>query len=116
MVNQKVAIRMLEKLGCRVDVAANGYEAIDAFRQMAYDCIFMDCQMPEMDGYQATAAIRQHETSSGGRVPIIAMTANAMDGDRDLCLQAGMDDYISKPVKTENLEALLQTWLKQSFA
>jgi signal transduction histidine kinase/CheY-like chemotaxis protein len=110
VMNQKVAVRMLEKLGCRVDVVANGLEAVDALARIAYDCIFMDCQMPEMDGFEATAAIRAHETQSGRHVPIIAMTANAMQGDRKRCLDAGMDDYVSKPVQSEKLEAMLQKW------
>ena len=110
IVNQKLALRMLEKRGCRVDIAANGREAVNASARMAYDCIFMDCQMPEMDGFEATAAIRAHEVQTGNHVPIIAMTANAMQGDRERCLEAGMDDYISKPVRSEALEAVLQKW------
>jgi CheY-like chemotaxis protein len=78
VVNQKVAVRLLEKRGCRVDVAANGREAVNALTRLAYDIVLMDCQMPEMDGFAATVAIRQHEVSTGQHVPIIAMTANAM--------------------------------------
>ncbi len=111
IVNQKVAVRMLEKLGCRVDVAANGQEAVDACTQIAYMLIFMDCHMPEMDGYEATRAIRERESQSGGHIPIVAMTANAMQGDREQCLAAGMDDYISKPVKSKDLLAILQKWI-----
>ncbi len=110
VVNQKVAVRILEKLGCRVDVAANGREAIDALVRIAYDCIFMDCQMPEMDGFEATAAIRVHGLQSGRHVPIIAMTAHAFPSDIERCLDAGMDDYVSKPATTKNLEAILQKW------
>jgi CheY-like chemotaxis protein len=112
VVNQKVAVRLLERLGCQVDFAMNGREAVAAAGRIAYDCLFMDCQMPEMDGYAATAAIRQREAASGRHTPIIAMTANAMQGDRESCLAAGMDDYISKPVQSAALEAALQKWLR----
>ena len=110
VVNQKVAVRMLEKFGCRVDVAANGLEAVQALGQMTYDIVFMDCQMPEMDGYAATQAIRTREAQIGGHIPIIAMTANAMQSDHERCLAAGMDDYMTKPVKAEALSALLHKW------
>jgi two-component system, sensor histidine kinase and response regulator len=109
-VNQRLAARMLEKRGCRVDVVANGLEAVEAVTRIAYDCVFMDCQMPEMDGYAATSAIRQREAKTGAHIPIIAMTANAMDGDRERCLAAGMDDYISKPVEPSELAAALRRW------
>jgi signal transduction histidine kinase/CheY-like chemotaxis protein len=112
VVNQRVAVRMLEKLGCRVDVVANGREAIDALVHLTYDLLFMDCQMPEMDGYEATAAIRVRETQTGDHIPIIAMTANAMQGDRERCLEAGMDDYVSKPVKSKDLVVILQKWVR----
>ena len=101
---------MLEKLGCRVDAVANGREALEALTHIAYDLVFMDCQMPEMDGYEATTAIRAHEANGGTHVPIIAMTAYAMLDDRERCLQAGMDDYIRKPVKAEILQAMVQQW------
>jgi two-component system, sensor histidine kinase and response regulator len=110
VVNQRVAARMLEKLGCRVDVVANGLEAVEACRSIAYDCVFMDCQMPELDGYGATAVIRQQDATTGRHTPIIAMTANAMQGDQDRCLAAGMDAYLSKPVQPAALEAVLQHW------
>jgi len=109
VVNQKVAVRMLEKLGFRVDVAANGREAITMFRMLPYDLIFMDCQMPEMDGYIATEEIRRLETL-GQHVGIIAMTAEAMVGVREQCLAAGMDDYIAKPVKMESLLEAVRQW------
>ena len=114
IVNQKVALRMLEKLGCHVEVVVNGLEAVEAAARTAYDCIFMDCQMPEVDGFDATAMIRVDERPTGRRVPIIAMTANAMQEDRERCLQIGMDDYISKPVKSELLLAMLQKWTETS--
>jgi CheY-like chemotaxis protein len=110
IVNQRVAVRLLERLGCRVDAVANGREAVAALARIAYALVFMDCQMPEMDGYDATAAIRAREHLTGSHIPIIAMTANAMPGDRERCLQAGMDDYVSKPVNAERLLEVLQKW------
>ncbi len=113
-VNQKVAVRILENLGCRVDVVSNGREAIDAARHFPYDCLFLDCQMPEMNGYQATAAIRTHERQTGLHMPIVAITANAMQGDREKCLAAVMDDYVSKPIRAEALKAMVQKWTPAS--
>jgi len=110
IVNQKVAVLLLEKLNCRVDMVANGREAVEAMTRVAYDAVFMDCQMPEMDGYEATQAIRARETTSGGHVPIIAMTAHAMQGDRERCLAVGMDDYLSKPLTKEALQEALERW------
>jgi signal transduction histidine kinase/DNA-binding response OmpR family regulator len=107
--NQRVARLMLENLGCRVDVAANGKEAIEMLALLPYDVVFMDCEMPELDGYEATAEIRQ--THAGAHVRIIAMTAKAIQGDRERCLEAGMDDYISKPVRLEDLEEALERWI-----
>ena len=109
VVNQKVALRMLEKLGCRADVAANGLEAVAAVERVPYDLVLMDCQMPELDGYAATRSIRAKE-KNGHRMVIVAMTANAMEGDRDRCLTVGMDDYLPKPVSSKNLEKILRTW------
>jgi CheY-like chemotaxis protein len=106
-VNQKVAVRMLERAGCRCDVAANGLEAVQCVSQAGYDLVFMDCQMPEMDGYEATRRIR----ALGHRVPIVAMTAEAMAGDRERCLDAGMDDYVSKPIEVEALKRTLDAYL-----
>ena len=113
VVNQRVAKRIIERIGCRVDIAENGYQALAALESKGYDCILMDCQMPEMDGYQTTTAIRLKEAQTGHYVPIIAMTADAMPGDRERCLAAGMDDYISKPVKPKTLAALLQKYFPQ---
>jgi PAS domain S-box-containing protein len=109
IVNQKVALRMLERLGLRADVAANGLEAVQMFELVAYDVILMDCQMPEMDGYAATAEIRRRG-EKGKQLPIVAMTAEAMAGAREECLAAGMNDYIAKPVKLEDLSHILRKW------
>jgi PAS domain S-box-containing protein len=109
-VNQRIAARMLEKLGHRADVVANGAEAVDALRQVPYDLVFMDCQMPVMDGFTAVAAIRAAEDAAA-RTPVIAMTASAMEADRLRCLDAGMDDYLSKPVRLHDLAAALTRWL-----
>jgi CheY-like chemotaxis protein len=108
--NQRMGALMLEKLGCRVDVAASGREAIDMLHALPYDVVFMDCQMPEVDGYAATAEIRRSEARSGRRVPIVAMTAGAMAGQRDKCLAAGMDDCISTPVDKLALTAAVHRW------
>jgi signal transduction histidine kinase/CheY-like chemotaxis protein/HPt (histidine-containing phosphotransfer) domain-containing protein len=111
-VNCEVAAGMLETLGCSTRSVENGWLAIEVIGQEAYDAVLMDCHMPVMDGMTATAEIRRREQSSGGaRVPIIALTANAMDGDRERCLAAGMDDFLSKPFTVQKLAALLRRWL-----
>ena len=106
VVNQRVASRLLEKLGAQVDIAQNGVEALDMALEADYDLVLMDCQMPEMDGFEATRRIR---ASRGGRsaVPIAALTANAMAGDRERCLEAGMDDFLAKPINADKLASLL---------
>ena len=110
-VNQKVAARTLEKLGYRVDVADDGEEAVEAVSRTDYAAIVMDVQMPNMDGYEATAEIRRRESASGHHIPVIAMTANALQGDREKALEAGMDDYIAKPVRAGELEEVLRRWV-----
>jgi CheY-like chemotaxis protein len=110
IVNQKVAVRMLEKLGMRPDLAANGQEAVEMFGLVPYDLIFMDCQMPEMDGYAAAREIRRQE-GPHQHVAIVAMTAEVMAGSREQCVEAGMDDHIGKPVKMELLFEALRKWV-----
>jgi len=113
-VNQLVAVRMLERAGLRPDVAGNGREAVEMCAMLPYDLIFMDCQMPEMDGYTATAEIRKLQ-GSDGHVAIVAMTAEAMDGARERCLAAGMDDYIMKPVRPDDLIDALKKWVPEGI-
>jgi CheY-like chemotaxis protein len=109
VVNQRLAQRVLQKQGHTVVVAGNGREALHALSGQRFDVVLMDVQMPEMDGLQATAAIRAREEGTGRRIPIVALTAQALDGDRERCLAAGMDDYLSKPVRvTELLRAVAE--------
>jgi CheY-like chemotaxis protein len=111
--NQTVAIQQLARLGHTADVAITGQEAVARLSRPdhGYRLVLMDCQMPEMDGFQATRAVRAWERDSGGHVPIIAMTAQAMKGDRERCIAAGMDDYLSKPVHLEELRHAIDRWL-----
>lgn len=112
--NQKIVVGHLEKLGYRADVVANGLEAVDAVARIQYALVLMDCQMPEMDGWEATAMIRKEERARGGqRLPIIAITADAMPGDRETCWNAGMDDYLAKPVMLEEIRVVLSRWLSE---
>ncbi|MBI2421267.1 MAG: response regulator [Candidatus Hydrogenedentes bacterium] len=110
--NQIVALKILQKLGYRADTAVNGAEALQAMSMTAYDLVFMDCQMPEMDGYEATSRVRDPESAVlNHAIPIIAMTANAMQGDREHCLEVGMNDYVSKPISPGMLAEVLGRWL-----
>jgi len=117
LLSQKVGKAMLAHFGCRVDVAGNGREAVDASSRQRYDMLFVDCQMPVMDGYEATAAIREREARSrqdgedAARIPIVALTGLAADADRERCLRAGMDDYLSKPFSVAAIQAILDKWL-----
>jgi signal transduction histidine kinase/CheY-like chemotaxis protein/HPt (histidine-containing phosphotransfer) domain-containing protein len=135
LINQKLVVRMVERLGYQADVVENGSQALEALRRTSYAAVLMDCQMPGMDGYEATRRIREGESAAGERqgaigdrselsspthsllpiahshIPIIAVTANAMQGDRERCLAAGMDDYLSKPVKSHELDTVLRRWL-----
>jgi len=109
--NQLVATKIVEKLGYTVDVAENGIEALAAIAAGSYAAVLMDCQMPEMDGYEATRQLRLLEREGGSRLAVIAMTAAAMDGDRERCLAAGMDDYVTKPVRSAAVDAVLTKWI-----
>ncbi len=110
-INQIVAMGQLKKLGCHADAVANGNEVLDALRSVSYDLVLMDCQMPELDGYETSRLIRRSPTMPFFNIPIIAMTANAIKGDKERCLEAGMNDYISKPVKIAALATTLEAWL-----
>ncbi len=110
-VNQRLATRLLEKRGHRVAVAANGREALEALDKESFDLVFMDLQMPEVDGFEATAALREKEKGSGVHQPVIALTAHAMKGDRERCLAAGMDGYLSKPIKPQELDEILESYV-----
>ncbi len=115
VVNQEVGRAMLQHLGCAVDITTDGAEAVEAVSQRSYDIVFMDCQMPRMDGYEATRLIRESEKKAGNgavrRLPIVALTAHAMEGDRDPCIEAGMNDYVSKPFNEAHIRDVLARWL-----
>ena len=110
-VNQKITSRILEKKGYSVHLVSNGAQALEALDAMKFDLVLMDCQMPIMDGYEATEKLREKEESTGERMPVIAMTANALKGDREKCLESGMDGYLSKPVKPELLYSVLKEYI-----
>lgn len=110
-VNQQLILRILQRLGCTVILARDGSQAVDLAVREPFDLILMECQMPEMDGLEATRRIRAHPGSSTTRVPIVALTANAMDRDREECLAAGMDDFVTKPIAFEDLHRALARWL-----
>jgi CheY-like chemotaxis protein len=114
LVNQKLGLRVLEKRGHTVKIANNGLEALTALEKESFDLVLMDVQMPEMDGFEATEAIRRKEKKSGGHVPIIAMTAHAMKGDKEKCVRKGMDGYVSKPIKAEELLEVIEKPLPPS--
>ena len=109
VVNQRLAASLLERRGHRVTIAANGREALAALDQQAFDIVLMDVQMPEMGGFEATAEIRQKEEAAGGHIPIVAMTAHAMKGDRERCLAGGMDEYLTKPLDSRRLCELVES-------
>jgi CheY-like chemotaxis protein len=111
-VNQKVACGILKRFGCEVDVACNGREAVNVVAKVHYDLIFMDCEIPELDGYDATTEIRNLESPTCD-VPIVAMTANVMKENLQCCLNVGMDDFLSKPVKPERLHAVTKKWVQK---
>ncbi|MGH2849367.1 MAG: ATP-binding protein, partial [Solirubrobacteraceae bacterium] len=110
MINQVVAVRLLERYGVRARVVADGREALAALAEEDFDAVLMDCQMPVLDGYGATVELRRRE-GDGRHTPVIAMTANAMKGDRDRCIAAGMDDYVTKPMRSHDVAAILERWL-----
>ena len=109
-VNRLVAVHMLERCGFRAHVVNDGREALQALSTQRYDAVLMDCQMPDIDGYEATRELRRRE-SDGRRTPVIAMTAHAMTGDRERCVEAGMDDFIAKPVRSQTLDEVLHRWI-----
>lgn len=116
IVNQKIVVLLLEKLGLKAHVVSDGAQAVQAVAECDYPVVLMDCHMPEMDGFEATRAIRRMESTTGKHTPIIAVTALAMVGDRERCIEAGMDDYIAKPIDKERLKNKLNQWMKKEFS
>jgi CheY-like chemotaxis protein len=112
-VNQRIGAALLSRAGFKCEIANDGREALSALERMPFDLVLMDCQMPVMDGYTATAELRDRERRTGDHIPVIAMTANVMDGDRERCLASGMDDYVAKPVVSKELYAKIEHWLGQ---
>ena len=112
-VNQRFAMRALKKAGHTATLVSNGREAVEAFEKEAFDIVLMDVQMPEMDGYEATAAIRERERTTGAHIPIVALTAHAMTGDKEKCLAAGMDGHVTKPIKSKVLLAEMANVIEQ---
>ena len=110
VVNQKVALLLLKQQGHSVVVASDGAQAVTAFEREPFDLILMDVQMPELNGYAASRAIRAREQGTADHIPIIALTAHAMEGDREICIEAGMDDYLTKPIHHRELTATLERW------
>ena len=111
LVNQRLVVRLLEKRGHRVVVAGTGSEALQALEKESFDLVLMDVQMPEMDGLEATTAIREKEKGSGLHQPVVALTAHAMKGDREKCMAGGMDGYLSKPIRPQELDQLLEIYV-----
>jgi CheY-like chemotaxis protein len=109
-VNQRLVLRLLEKRGHRIVVAGDGRQALEVLNNEEFDLVFMDVQMPHMGGVEATAAIRKEEEGSGGHMPIIALTAHAMNGDREKYLASGMDDYLAKPIRSRELDEILERY------
>jgi CheY-like chemotaxis protein len=114
-VNQRLAVRLLEKRGHTVTLACNGKEAVAATEKHPYDLVLMDLQMPEMDGFEATALLRGREKKSGAHLPVIALTAHALQGDRERCLEAGMDGYLTKPIRAQELDSVLASYSEQKL-
>ena len=113
-INQTIAVKIVEKMGCHADAVGNGLEAVNAFKNFPYDLILMDCHMPEMDGFEATKAIREFEKENNRKpIPIIALTASAMSSDKDQCFQSGMNDYLTKPVDIPRIHSALLKWIPQ---
>ena len=116
LVNQRLVVRLLEKRGHRVVLAVDGRRAVEALSQESFDLVLMDPQMPEMDGFEATAIIREKEKKTGEHQPIVALTAHAMTGDRERCLNGGMDNYLTKPIRTQELDQILDSYVSRRIS